>query len=213
MRAFAKWYVTSTIPPLCFYSYPVVLAQCLLYLVDLRTQYPSLPLRAYTLPLLNLLEDSDGSIRDQAKDAVVRLFADPAVSDGARTQLKTQLSAPKNGVRKTTVDAILSRLASSQSHAASTTALRDDVDSVGTSQGQTSQSHLLIDGDASTNPLNRQSSSASVLTTATSTEESVYIASVKDLDMEFSKMHAAFEGKETEHNWQARERHVQRIRG
>lgn len=39
------------------------------------------------------------------------------------------------------------------------------------------------------------------------------VASARDLESEFAKMHPAFEGKETEHNWQARDRHVARIRG
>ncbi|KAL4081701.1 clasp N terminal-domain-containing protein [Scleroderma yunnanense] len=43
--------------------------------------------------------------------------------------------------------------------------------------------------------------------------EPAYIASSKDLENEFSAMAKAFEGKETEHNWAARERGIQRVRG
>lgn len=39
-----------------------------------------------------------------------------------------------------------------------------------------------------------------------------YVASAKDLTDEFEKMRPAFEGKETEHNWSAREKNVARIR-
>ncbi|KAI6047375.1 clasp N terminal-domain-containing protein [Pisolithus marmoratus] len=39
------------------------------------------------------------------------------------------------------------------------------------------------------------------------------IASSRDLENEFSAMSKAFEGKETEHNWAARERAIQRVRG
>ncbi|BGP48503.1 suppressor of tub2 mutation [Rhodotorula kratochvilovae] len=41
----------------------------------------------------------------------------------------------------------------------------------------------------------------------------VYVASEADLRGEFAQMHAAFQGKETEHNWMARDRHVAAIRG
>lgn len=41
----------------------------------------------------------------------------------------------------------------------------------------------------------------------------VLIASEADLRAEFARMHAAFEGKETEHNWVERDRNVARVRG
>ena len=41
----------------------------------------------------------------------------------------------------------------------------------------------------------------------------VYLASEADLRAEFGAMHAAFAGKETEHNWVARDGHVARMRG
>ncbi|GAA5983211.1 hypothetical protein JCM10908_000198 [Rhodotorula pacifica] len=41
----------------------------------------------------------------------------------------------------------------------------------------------------------------------------VYIASPSDLEAEFSAMQAGFEGRETEHNWTARDRSIARMRG
>ena len=41
----------------------------------------------------------------------------------------------------------------------------------------------------------------------------VHIASGKDLESEFAKMIPHFEGKETEHNWGAREASIVRARG
>ncbi|OJT13545.1 Protein STU1 [Trametes pubescens] len=41
----------------------------------------------------------------------------------------------------------------------------------------------------------------------------VYIASSRDLENEFASMLRPFEGKETEHNWSAREQAIQRVRG
>ncbi|TFK76116.1 hypothetical protein BDN72DRAFT_786492 [Pluteus cervinus] len=41
----------------------------------------------------------------------------------------------------------------------------------------------------------------------------VYIASARDLEHEFGSMEKPFEGKETEHNWAAREKAIVRVRG
>ncbi|KAH7887935.1 clasp N terminal-domain-containing protein [Phlebopus sp. FC_14] len=43
--------------------------------------------------------------------------------------------------------------------------------------------------------------------------EPAFIASSRDLENEFAAMAKAFEGKETEHNWAARDRGIQRVRG
>lgn len=43
--------------------------------------------------------------------------------------------------------------------------------------------------------------------------EPAFIASSRDLENEFSAMTKPFEGRETEHNWAARERAIQRVRG
>ncbi|KIJ70299.1 hypothetical protein HYDPIDRAFT_78420 [Hydnomerulius pinastri MD-312] len=48
---------------------------------------------------------------------------------------------------------------------------------------------------------------------AASTVETAFIASSRDLENEFATMTKAFEGRETEHNWAARERGIQRVRG
>lgn len=43
--------------------------------------------------------------------------------------------------------------------------------------------------------------------------QAVYIADARDLQTEFERMRAGFEGKEMEHNWMVRDRSVARIRG
>ncbi|KAG6335300.1 hypothetical protein ID866_3784 [Astraeus odoratus] len=67
-------------------------------------------------------------------------------------------------------------------------------------------------------PLSRAGTVASPMLSQPSSEgagtvEPAFIASSKDLENEFAAMTKAFEGKETEHNWAARERAIQRVRG
>jgi CLIP-associating protein 1/2 len=156
-------------------------AQCLQYLIQLRLTHPTLPLRQYMPSLLALLEDSDPSIREQAKEGIITLFTDSGVPDAARQDLKAQLTSPKTGVRKTTADYVLSKLFGRKDEAA-------------------------LPG------LSRASSSSSVATSLDSVEP-VYVVSARDLEKEFAAQLPIFEGKETEHNWQAREKAIQRVRG
>ena len=68
------------------------------------------PLRPYLPLLVGLLEDSDGSVRDAAREGVVALFAvGSGASNAAREGLKAEMT--KRGVRKTIADGILAQLA------------------------------------------------------------------------------------------------------
>ncbi|THV03303.1 hypothetical protein K435DRAFT_651641 [Dendrothele bispora CBS 962.96] len=70
-------------------------------------------------------------------------------------------------------------------------------------------------------PLSRAASAGATpaTTPATPVAESfsdvspVYIASIRDLEQEFAAFQKAYEGKETEHNWAAREQAITRVRG
>ncbi|CAE6428959.1 unnamed protein product [Rhizoctonia solani] len=85
--------------------------QCL---ATIRETHPKFPLRPYVALSVELLEDGDGSVRDAARVGVVSLFSAPGVTDAARTDLKNEMS--KQGVRKTIMDAVLSKLASSTTY-------------------------------------------------------------------------------------------------
>jgi CLIP-associating protein 1/2 len=58
--------------------------------------------------LVGTLEDSDSTVRETAKTSVVILFTGPGASDAARADLKRELA--KKGVRKTIVDAVLTKV-------------------------------------------------------------------------------------------------------
>jgi CLIP-associating protein 1/2 len=54
------------------------------------------------------LEDTDGNVRECARQSVVELFIGPGVNDAARSDLKKEMV--KKGVRKTTFDSVLSKV-------------------------------------------------------------------------------------------------------
>lgn len=92
--------------------------QSLLTLVDIRRAHHLFPIRPYLPLLVAALEDSDSTVRETAKTSVVILFTSPGASDAARADLKRELA--KKGVRKTIVDAVLTKVLGSDN--ASTTA-------------------------------------------------------------------------------------------
>lgn len=68
------------------------------------------PLKPYLPQLVELLEDTDGTVRECAKQSVVELFTSPTVTDAARADLKKEMT--KKNVRKTIVDSVLQKLMS-----------------------------------------------------------------------------------------------------
>ncbi|KAF8520121.1 clasp N terminal-domain-containing protein [Gautieria morchelliformis] len=192
--------------------------QSILTLVQLRRSHPLFPLRPFLSPLVDALEDGDGTVRECARQAVVEIFTGHGVTDAARTDLKKEMT--KKGVRKTIVDSVLIKLLSGEGR---NTPLGDNADGKEDSRPSTltahkpsapfmpttgrSVSHSVV-SDLDTPP-NR----AGEINPGDADVTPVYIASARDLENEFLSMLPHFEGKETEHNWLARERSVIRIRG
>lgn len=81
-------------------------------LVQLRRAHPLFPLRPFLAPLVDALEDGDGTVRECARQSVVEIFTAPGVTDAARTDLKKEMT--KKGVRKTIVDSVLLKLLSGE---------------------------------------------------------------------------------------------------
>lgn len=77
-------------------------------LVHIRRTHHTFPIRPYLTLLVGSLEDTDAHVRDGARQGIIELFSGPAVTDGARADLKKELT--KKGVRKTIVDGVLSKL-------------------------------------------------------------------------------------------------------
>jgi CLIP-associating protein 1/2 len=87
------------------------ISQSILTLVNLRRANPHFPLRPFLSNLVDTLEDSDGGVRDCARASVIEMFTAPTVTDGARADLKKEMT--KKGVRKGIVDSVLGQLFSS----------------------------------------------------------------------------------------------------
>ena len=77
-------------------------------MVDIRRAHHLFPIRPYVPLLVAALEDSDSIVRETAKTSAVILFTGPGASDAARADLKRELA--KKGVRKTIVDAVLTKV-------------------------------------------------------------------------------------------------------
>ncbi|ODO07599.1 hypothetical protein L198_01180 [Cryptococcus wingfieldii CBS 7118] len=147
-------------------------------------------LKGWLSVLVDLLEDGDGTVRDQARETVVALLAPPTTPPAARSELK-KLIVAKN-VRKNIADNIIARILGGEvtsgrsTPAAKSEVLKDDA----------------VRSGAGT-PASAQGDDVDI----------VYIASSHDLANEFASILPHFEGKETEHNWGPREAAVKRVRG
>ncbi|TFK27085.1 hypothetical protein FA15DRAFT_666821 [Coprinopsis marcescibilis] len=211
--------------------------QSILTLVHIRRSCYQFPMRPYLSLLVDCLEDTDSHVRDCARTSVVELFSGHGVSDAARADLKKELT--KKNVRKTIVDGVLSKLLSAGT-ASGTQSVDGSENGDNTSkpkeyvppslrlaggsrsrlpsQNGLSKSTSVSNLKDAARPASRGAAVSSPPPPPTPTSENadvraVYIASARDMETEFSAMGPSFEGKETEHNWSARDGAVQRVRG
>ncbi|PCH41419.1 hypothetical protein WOLCODRAFT_89263 [Wolfiporia cocos MD-104 SS10] len=82
--------------------------QAILTLVHVRRAHHMFPMRPYLPALVEALEDTDGTVRECARQSVVELFTGPGVTDAARADLKKEMA--RKGVRKTIVDGVLAKV-------------------------------------------------------------------------------------------------------
>ncbi|WVQ85520.1 hypothetical protein IAT38_007685 [Cryptococcus sp. DSM 104549] len=149
-----------------------------------------LGLKGWLGVLVDLLEDGDGNVRDQAKETVIALLSPPSTPPAARSELKKLLLA--RNVRKTIADNIIARVIGGESSGRSTPAVGAET--------------------PKDDPI-RSGAATPALSAASDDVEIVYIASGHDLTNELTAMLPFFEGKETEQNWAPREKSIVRIRG
>ena len=213
--------------------------QSLIYLTALRKANPGQPLRGWSSLLVGALEDSDGAVRDTARESVISIFTMPDVGNAARADLKKEML--KAGVRRTTSEAVLKGvLGGSASTASPGSSINGDLPLASLSMTKESvESQPVPVPAASSKPAGRgdrllkrpkdmsneailadieaQAAAAapppSTIDNNAGEVKIVYIASRKDLEHEFKNMAVHFEGKETEHNWVAREKAIFEIRG
>lgn len=191
--------------------------QSILTLLQLRRTNQRFPLRPFLTHLVDVLEDSDGGVRDCARNAVIEMFTASTVTDSARADLKKEMT--KKGVRKGIVDNILNQLLAAPTQTIETSAEDPShppaLSTTGSHPGLPTQKSSATLASSVAGPSRTQSFASTAEVQDGKTEEvvTVYVASVRDLEHEFATMQPPFEGKETEHNWQLRERAIQRVRG
>ncbi|KAJ7117389.1 clasp N terminal-domain-containing protein [Mycena crocata] len=213
--------------------------QSILTLVHIRRVHQQFPIRVYLSQLVDALEDTDAHVRDCARQSVIELFSGAGVSDAARADLKKEMT--KKNVRKTIVDGVLSKLlglggsasgSNPQSREGSengditikakeyvppsvTLANRRPTAASSTSalSRTTSMQSNISRPPSRAAPLDSPSAATPPPGGESTDIRPVYIASARDLETEFAAMQKPFEGKENEHNWAARERAIQLVRG
>ncbi|POW07677.1 hypothetical protein PSTT_08095 [Puccinia striiformis] len=162
--------------------------QTLCYLSEIRSRYPALiPFKTYLPSLVSMLEDSDVTVRTAASDCVTTVYSDPSLPPSARGDLKNELA--KQGTRRSTVDTILAKVFSTTSNPPK----------VGSSNNPLASSQSGLPGS-------EPPPSSGII-------HPVFVSGPRELESIFAKMLSAWEGKETEHNWQAREANVNTLRG
>ncbi|GAB7356797.1 hypothetical protein MBLNU459_g7683t1 [Dothideomycetes sp. NU459] len=153
----------------------------------------SLPFKSFVPNIVLCLEDSDGTVRDAAKIALVDLFSN--APDRAKADLKRQLNI--HNVRKGIATQILDQVgsaAASQHDAAASTRSVPAVDHV----AQFAES---LNSEAARPPPPEEVPM-----------DPIYVTSQWELEDMFRTMLAHFEGKESEDNWVARDKSVMKIR-
>lgn len=216
--------------------------QSILTLVDIRRAHHLFPIRPYLPILVGTLEDSDSTVRETAKTSVVVLFTGPGVSDAARADLKREL-AKKGVRKTIVDNVLAKVLGSDNTGTAAgegieaadvpqsqVTAKREYIPPSLALQAQKAAggSDILAPGPStvsrmvsygSVKELSRPASRTAMASPppsggdTTANVQAVYVASSKDVDVEFAEMLKSFNGKETEHNWAPRDRAVTRVRG
>ncbi|CEH13585.1 protein stu1 [Ceraceosorus bombacis] len=153
--------------------------------------------------LVDLLSDADGPTREAARQSVVALFA-PAPA-AAKTDLKKELE--RKQVRKQTADPLLASVFAGVVEPPADLAGAD-----GDAELQAgSAARPGISRAAPTGP--QTMARGEPTPSAQDDVPMVYVASRADIERTFAPMQAIFEGKETEHNWAARETSMIKIRG
>ncbi|KAI8444993.1 clasp N terminal-domain-containing protein, partial [Phakopsora pachyrhizi] len=190
-------------------------AQAIYFLSETRARYPGLlSIRSYLPILVSLLEDSDASVRSAASESIIKIFSDKNLPGSARADLKNELT--KQGIRKTTVDLILNSVFNPQNQQPALLSLGEDElpeccpdDPPGSRPSPSiplktlplSNGQPVIQSEPNPTPPN-----SGII-------QPIFVSSPKELENIFAKMLPPWQGKETEHNWQAREANISTLRG
>ncbi|KAF2668301.1 ARM repeat-containing protein [Microthyrium microscopicum] len=152
-----------------------------------------LPFRGFVPSLVACLEDSDGGVRETAKSVVVELFGN--APEHAKVDLKKQMAS--RDVRKAIVAFVVQHLGMRNTveldlGASIMSAPAGDHGHVDSTMNESIMSEAPVAQDSSIDPL--------------------YIHTQRELEDAFRDMQPPFEGRESEHNWLARDKSIKKIR-
>jgi len=187
--------------------------------------------------MMKILEDANEAVRDTTKEVVIELFKSPPpippqplltcgrnAPGHAKADLKKLLQT--NHVRKTTSTYILTQLGLMDP--AVTTDLSASIRS---DEGFHEDPHLAppptqssqhkgrvasVPGSLTASVAGSVATSSALLSAAGAEMETLdacFVASKGDLEYEIQGMLSAFEGRESEQNWNLRDKHITRLRG
>ena len=108
--------------------------------MHIRRVHHLFPIRPYLPHLVDALEDTDGTVRECARQSVVELFTGPGVTDMARADLKKEMA--KKGVRKTIVDGVFSKVLAAGGPASTPASMSENGSENGDAAGGTPKEYV-----------------------------------------------------------------------
>ena len=167
----------------------------------------SMPFKSYTQAIVARLEDSDGNVREIAKNTLIDLFSN--APERAKTDLKKQMKA--FAVRHSIESQVLAQIGSSSgssslSRPQTSSAQEPETDMAASTRSLPTLDHVAhfaesINSEAAQPPAQE-----------TVQMDPMYVQSKSELEEMFRTMLPYFEGKETEQNWTPRDKSILKIR-
>ncbi|KAL6719870.1 suppressor of tub2 mutation [Lecanora helva] len=160
--------------------------------------------RSFVPPIVDCLEDADGSVRQSAQATVIDLFRNA----NTRGTNDLQKHLQQRGVRKSIVEHILSELGLNNSVG------MEPPSPVEKQGGDAAKQHKSTGGGAAGDAyqLPIEAPPMSVSEQEAVQLDPIYVESSRSLEEAFREMHPYFEGKETEQNWLKREKSIIKMR-
>ena len=166
-----------------------------------------MPFKGYTQAMVARLEDSDGNVRETAKNTLIELFSN--APDRAKTDLKKQMKA--FSVRHSIESQIVAQIGSSSGQSSvsrppTSSAREAEADMAASTRSLPTLDH------ASHFAESINSEAAQPPPPETVQMDPIYVHSKNELEDMFRDMLPHFAGKETEQNWTPRDKSVLKLR-
>ncbi|CAG8662739.1 2425_t:CDS:10 [Gigaspora margarita] len=169
------------------------------------------PIRQWVPYMVKLLEDPHEQVRETAKDTIVLLFNGAA--SHAKSDLKRELK--EQSIRPGIVDSILSKIISSPSsdgHSDRYSVVYDNADNHTDAGTEITEEDYFSSGTGNEETAKSTDSIVRPTSSADSEIGVINVDSAKELEREFQNLLSSFQGRESEQNWLARERGINRLR-